>query len=258
VSRVEVDHDASPDTGTVALQVRGLRVAGAFEEIDLDVRYGEVVGVAGLVGSGRAELSHAIVGSYPSVEGTILVDGKPTRIGSPRAALEKGVAFLSEDRKAEGILPDLTVRENLMLGRERHICRAIRARREMRDYEEIRERLSIRAASPNAAITSLSGGNQQRVLVGRALLTGCRVLILNEPTRGVDIGARAEIHQILRDLAADGYAVLVSSSDVPELVSVSDRCLVLSAGRAVCTLSGAEIEEPTIVQRALGGARMAA
>jgi ABC-type sugar transport system ATPase subunit len=258
VSMVEVDHGAVADAGEVALEVRGLSVPGAFEAIDLEVRYGEVVGVAGLVGSGRAELSHAIVGSYPSMEGSILIDGKPARIDSPRAALADGVVFLSEDRKAEGILPDLTVRENVMVGRERHVFRAIRAKRETAEYEEIRQRLRIRAESPNAPITSLSGGNQQRVLVGRALLTGGRVLVLNDPTRGVDIGARAEIHQIVRQLAADGFAVLVSSSDVPELVSVSDRCLVLSAGRAVCILRGGEIEEPTIVQRALAPAERAA
>jgi ribose transport system ATP-binding protein len=258
VSMVEVDHDAAPDTGNVALQVKGLRVPGAFEDIDLAVRYGEVVGVAGLVGSGRAELSHAIVGSYPSMGGSILVDGEPTRIDSPRKALAEGIVFLSEDRKAEGILPHLTVRENVMIGRERHIWRIIRARRETREYADVKDRLRIQATSPDAAITSLSGGNQQRVLVGRALLTGGRVLVLNDPTRGVDIGARAEIHQILRGLAADGFAVLVSSSDVPELVSVCDRCLVLSAGRAVCTLAGEEIDEPTILQRALGGGRVAA
>jgi ribose transport system ATP-binding protein len=258
VSMVEVDHDAAPDTGNVALQVKGLRVPGAFEDIDLDVHYGEVVGVAGLVGSGRAELSHAIVGSYPSMAGSILIDGRPANIASPRDALADGVVFLSEDRKAEGGLPDLTVRENVMVGRERHVFRVIHAKRETEEYEQIRERLRIHAESPNALITSLSGGNQQRVLVGRALLTGGRVLVLNDPTRGVDIGARAEIHQIVRQLAADGFAVLVSSSDVPELVSVSDRCLVLSAGRAVCTLRGAEIDEPTIVQRALAPAAMAA
>jgi ribose transport system ATP-binding protein len=251
VSMVEVDHETSPDARGIALRVSGLRVEGAFEQIDLEVRYGEVLGVAGLVGSGRAELSHAIVGASPSMEGSVLVEDSASRLTSPRRALAAGVVFLSEDRKAEGILPDLSVLENALLGRERHLMRSIRARREAHDFEAIREKLRIRAASHDAPITSLSGGNQQRVLIARALRSGGRFLILNEPSRGVDIGARSEIHQIIRDLAAEGLAVLVSSSDVNELVSVSDRCLVLRAGRAVCTLHGAEIDEPTIVQRSL-------
>jgi ABC-type sugar transport system ATPase subunit len=144
------------------------------------------------------------------------------------------------------------VRENLVISRERHLARVVRAGREGREYEEMKARLKFRAASPSLPIPALSGGNQQRVLVGRALLTNSRILVLNEPTRGVDIGARIELHQLLRDLAAEGLAIIVSSSDMAELVSVSDRCMVLSNGRQVSVLVGNDIGESTIVERALG------
>lgn len=252
VEAVEVDHASAVGTsGEVALEVHNLELPGVLHEIELTVHYGEVLGIAGLVGSGRAELSHAMVGTYPGLRAKVRLNGEEADVGNPRKALANGLAFLSEDRKAEGVLPDLSVRENLVIGRERHLTRLIRAVRENREYEEMKARLGFRSASPDLPITSLSGGNQQRVLVGRALLTNSRILVLNEPTRGVDIGARIELHRLLRHLASEGLAIIVSSSDVAELVSVSDRCIVLSGGRQVSVLVGGDIEESTIVQRAL-------
>jgi ABC-type sugar transport system ATPase subunit len=258
VQAVEVDHSSTSGGGEVALEVRGLELPGILEDIDFDLHYGEVLGVAGLVGSGRAELTHAVVGTYPDLRATIRLDGEVVELKNPRAALGKGICFLSEDRKAEGILPDLTVRENLVIGRERKFTRRIKRRQEEADYRRMKNELGFRSASPNLPITSLSGGNQQRVLIGRALLTESRVLVLSEPTRGVDIGARIDLHKLLRGLAAEGYAIMVSSSDVNELVSVSDRCIVLSGGRQIGMLVEEQIDEQAIIERAIGTGQGAA
>jgi ABC-type sugar transport system ATPase subunit len=258
VQAVEVDHGSTSDRGELALEVRGLTLPGILHDVDFEVHYGEVLGIAGLVGSGRAELTHAVVGTYPDLRAEIRLDGEIMGLKNPREALGKGICFLSEDRKAEGILPELTVRENLVIGRERQSTRRIKRRQEETDYQRMKSELGFRSASPNLPITSLSGGNQQRVLIGRALLTESRVLVLNEPTRGVDIGARVDLHKLLRGLAMEGYAIIVSSSDVNELVSVSDRCIVLSNGRRVGMLVEEQIDEQAIIERAIDPSQGAA
>jgi ribose transport system ATP-binding protein len=234
-------------TGTTALELHQLNLAGVFEGVDLQLRYGEVLGITGLAGSGRAELSEALVGLHPALRGRVSVDGKNVRIKSPTQALAIGIASLPEDRKSDGIVKDLNVRENLVLGRERTVTRLLWPQREQREFSAARTRLRIKTQSSEASISSLSGGNQQKVLIGRLLATNCRILVLNEPTRGVDVQAKSEIHALIRNLAGEGYAVLVSSSDIPELVAVSDRCAVLVSGRVSRRLTGAEIDEPTLV-----------
>jgi len=164
--------------------------------------------------------------------------------------------MLPEDRKVEGIFPDLTVRENLLISAKRHFRRLsellIRANEEDKQYEEMRQSLDIRASSSTQRITKLSGGNQQKVMLGRALMSNSRILLLNEPTRGVDVGTRVEIHATIRKLAQQGYAIIVSSSDIPELVSVSHRCLVLSAGQTKGLIDRAQINEDNITALAIG------
>jgi ABC-type sugar transport system ATPase subunit len=164
--------------------------------------------------------------------------------------------MLPEERKVEGIFPDLTVRENLLISAKRLFRRLsellINPREEELQYQGMRDSLDIRASSSVQRITKLSGGNQQKVMLGRALMSNSRILLLNEPTRGVDVGTRVEIHAVIRKLAQSGYSTIVSSSDIPELVSVSDRCLVLSAGRAKGLLNRAQITEDNITALAIG------
>ena len=162
--------------------------------------------------------------------------------------------MLPEDRKTEGIFTHLTVQENLVINAAREGGRPVflDTRTENREYGQVRETLAIRAHAPSQAITALSGGNQQKVMLGRALVSRSRIILLNEPTRGVDVATKLEIHGLIRRLASEGHAILVSSSDVPELVNVSDRCLVLSAGHVAGLLNGEQITEDNIVAAAVG------
>ena len=167
--------------------------------------------------------------------------------------------MLPEDRKVEGLFPDLDVRENLVITRARHEDSAMRRAlidrpAEQAEYERIQELFAVRAHSPRQLISTLSGGNQQKVLLGRALVSQARILLLNEPTRGVDVGTKVEIHELIRQLAAQGHAVLVSSSDVPELDKVADRCVVLSGGRITGMLEGPTLTEDNILACAVAHA----
>jgi ABC-type sugar transport system ATPase subunit len=240
------------------LSVRGLTRPGILENVSFDLRRGEIVGLAGLVGAGRAELMRILFGMVPHWNGEIRLNGRSVRFHGPGEALKAGVYMLPEDRRSEGLLPHLTVLENLVIGGvgENDAARGtfINRASERRSYDRIRAFLSIRARSPQDPVLSLSGGNQQKVLFGRALLGKCSVLLLNEPTRGVDVGAKMEIHRLITDLAQQGIAVLVSSSELPELLKLSDRCLVLSAGRLAGALVGDQISEDNIMACAMGHA----
>lgn len=186
----------------------------------------------------------------------MLIDGKPADLSSPAAAIAQGLFMLPEDRKVEGIYPDLSVLENVFTADRRSEdlpSRTIIDRQsEARVYADMRDALAIRAQTPSQLITTLSGGNQQKALMARALVSEARILLLAEPTRGVDVGTRLEIHELVRRLASKGKAVFVSSSDVPELVAVSDRCLVLSEGKIKAMLPRERISEESIVAAAVG------
>jgi ribose transport system ATP-binding protein len=214
------------------------------------------MGCAGLVGSGRYELTRTLFGLLRASGGTVEINGQILRVATPGDAIRRGIYMLPEERKVEGILPDLTVRENLLISAKRLFHRLsellIDAKEEQNQYERMRKSLDIRASSSSQRITKLSGGNQQKVMLGRALTSESRILLLNEPTRGVDVGTRAEIHAAIRKLAEQGYAVIVSSTDIPELVSVSDRCLVLSRGRMNGLLDRTQINEDNITALAIG------
>jgi ribose transport system ATP-binding protein len=238
------------------LSVNNLTVPGFVTNVSFDLYVGEVMGCAGLVGSGRYELTCALFGLLRISSGEVKINGRLVRISSCNAAMRRGIYMLPEERKVEGIFPDLTVRENLLISSKRLFQRfselLINGNDEEKQYQGMRESLDIRASSSAQKITKLSGGNQQKVMLGRALMSNSRILLLNEPTRGVDVGTRVEIHAAIRKLAHSGYAIIVSSSDIPELINVSDRCLVLGAGRTKGLLDRAHISEHNITALAIG------
>ncbi|MEW6253910.1 MAG: sugar ABC transporter ATP-binding protein, partial [Planctomycetota bacterium] len=242
----------------IAAEHAGLRVErlarrGAFDDVSLDVRPGEIVGLAGLVGAGRSELARAIFGIDRYDRGRVLADGKELRPGSVRAALATGVALAPEDRQVAGLVLPMSVRANLTLAVLRTVSRLglLSRRRERRLATELQGDLLIRAAGLGAPAWSLSGGNQQKLLLGKWLATRPRVLILDEPTRGVDVGAKAEIHALIRRLAGEGMATLLISSELPEVLLLSDRVLVMRAGRIVGELLGAEATQEQVLALAL-------
>lgn len=235
-----------------ALSIKNLSVPGGVSDITLTVSEGEIVGLAGLVGAGRTELARSVVGLSRPVSGLIEVFGDPVRIGSPNAAARLGIAYVTEDRKAQGLLPNRSVRENLTIGNLRRFAGwgILRLNAEARYVRDMVKRLDVRLASPSAEIRTLSGGNQQKVLIGRALAIEPRILLLDEPTRGVDIGAKQEIYAAIERLVADGMAVMLISSDLEEILRLSDRVVVLRRGQIAATLSRAEASETTIMRAA--------
>jgi ribose transport system ATP-binding protein len=256
LKKEEASYEAIQVSEKAALSVKNISVPGVLSNISFNLYSGEVMGCAGLIGSGRYELARALFGLERISEGKIEIDGRPALLNSPNEALRHSLYMLPEERKVEGIFPDLTVRENLLISAKRLFQRLsellIDADQEEEQYDKMRVLLRIRASSSAQGITKLSGGNQQKVMLGRALTSNSRILLLNGPTRGVDVAARVEIHAAIRKLAQTGYAILVSSSDIPELVTVSDRCLVLSAGRAKGMLNRAQIDENNLTALAIG------
>ena len=240
-----------------ALEVSRFHCKGLIAPVDIHVAPGEVVGIAGLVGSGRTELMRALFGVTPSTFERFTVNGRAVRPRTPMDAIGKGIFMLSEDRKAEGIIPLLSVLDNVVVA-QRSWGRFLLAKaRDRNSYMAMKDRMRIRARDPRMLITSLSGGNQQKALLGRALLSECHVLLLNEPTRGVDVGAKVDIYGLIRELAATGVGVIVSSSEAAELVAVVDRCVTLYAGAVIGELAGERITEEDIVAGILGRERKA-
>ncbi len=238
-------------TNRVALKIRGLSV-GRLQGVDLDLKEGEVVGVGGLQGHGQRELFQALFGVGTS-RGSIELWGRPLHARSPRQALNDGIALVPEDRRAQGLLLAKPVRENLTLSVIPRFSRAgfLDSRREKALVAEMMAFLRIKARTPDQIAGTLSGGNQQKVIFGKMLLTEAKVLLLFDPTRGVDVGTKGEIFQLMRDLAAKGYAILFYSSDLPELVHVADRVAVLRNGRIAAILEGGAISEENILKAAM-------
>ena len=245
--------------GPVVLRVESLRAGRVLKDVSLEVRAGEVVGIGGVAGAGQIELTQAVFGAVPLRGGSMSLDGKPFAPGSPADAVRAGVGFLHEDRKSAGNLPHLSVEQNLtmtVLDQMRGSARLLSTGKQRGMWDTYRNRMRIKASSPAQLISNLSGGNQQKVLLGRALAPGGHLLVLNEPTRGVDIGAKAEIHQLVNELTAQGVAVLMVSSDLPELLGMSDRIVVLSQGRVVGRLSGEDATEENVIACATTGRRI--
>jgi len=218
--------------GEVALAVRGLARDGGFREISFELRAGEILGLAGLIGAGRTEIASALFGLDPATAGEIRVRGQAVRIQSPADALRQGIAMVTEDRKRYGFVPDMSLRENVTLSSLRRYCAGPFVRRGPEDLaadEQIRA-FSIRAAGREQQVKFLSGGNQQKVVIARALLTDPSILILDEPTRGIDIGAKTEIYGLISRLARQGKAILLVSSEMNEILALSDRILIIREG----------------------------
>jgi ribose transport system ATP-binding protein len=233
----------------VVLQVSGLTRAGVFEGIDFDVRAGEILGIAGLAGSGRTEVLRAIHGADPIDAGTIRVSDRDVTIRSPREAIALGIGLLTEDRKADGLLLLQAVGTNVTISRMDDVAPGgvIRAPRERRVVKGFIDRLAIRTPSASTRARNLSGGNQQKVILAKWLNAQCRILLIDEPTRGVDVGAKREIYALLRDLAARGTAIVMVSSELPEVIGISDRIVVMREGRVAATLDAREATEERVM-----------
>jgi ABC-type sugar transport system ATPase subunit len=247
----------SGDEAPIGLEVLGMKVGRFPDSFNFKVHKGEILGIAGLVGSGRTEITRALFGQIPITEGTVEVNKKKIRLRSNRDAIRGGIFMLSEDRKGEGIVPHLSVTENAMISKSRKdlplLERFLPLRRsEKKAFDLLKEKMQIKVRDDQQLISGLSGGNQQKVLLGRATLTGCSVLILNEPTRGVDVGAKVDIYQLIKTLADSGVSIIVSSSDAPEIASIADRCVVLFAGTQLAELEGKQVTEGNIIAASVG------
>jgi galactofuranose transport system ATP-binding protein len=231
------------------LEVQGLARRHVLDDISFEVRPGEIVGLAGLLGAGRSETARAIFGAQPLDSGVVKVDGKEVKTGSPQAAIKAGVAFLPEDRKSDGIIPDLSVRENIVAAALPRLSRAGLVSNKAQDelVETFMTRLGIKASSPDQPAGELSGGNQQKVLLARWLCLEPKVLILDEPTRGIDVGAKAEIQHLIDELAEQGLGVVMVSSELDEVLEGSARVIVLRNGTAVGMLSGDDLSEENLM-----------
>jgi inositol transport system ATP-binding protein len=239
--------------GPAVLAVRALRMRRATSEISFELHAGEIFGVAGLIGSGRSQLGETLFGLTPAAGGQILLDGREVRIDCPRTAMQRGMALLTEDRKESGCFLKLSVLENLeiaVLGREFTRWGFVRRRALAQTCTDMSRSLRVKSPHLGECIANLSGGNQQKVLLGRCLLTRPRILILDEPSRGVDVGAKAEIHQLIARLASGGTAVLMISSELPEILALSHRVMVMHGGRVTGILGRAEADQVRIMQLA--------
>ena len=240
--------------GECVLEARNLTARHAPRDISLEVRSGEVVGLSGLLGSGRTETAKAIFGAQSLDSGTVKVDGSDVTPGSPAHAIKSGLAFVPEDRKAEGAIPELSVRENIVAAALPRLSRLGFVSKQKQDeiVERFMKRLDIRASSPDQPVGQLSGGNQQKVMLARWLCLNPKVLILDEPTQGVDVGAKAEVQQLISELASEGLGVVVINSEPDEIVEGSDRIIVLRDGAVAGTLSGDELNEQDLMRTIAG------
>ncbi len=245
--------------GNVALSVRNVSRRGdtrdpnaiVLQDISFDVRYGEILGLAGLVGAGRTELVRAIFGADPMSHGTVEVDGQPVRIKSPRTAIRYGIGLVPEDRKQQALFLALAVRQNMSMAALKKLLRwgvFVRQGEEDRLIEQYRRALNIQMTSAEQRVRNLSGGNQQKVVLARWLALAPKVLIVDEPTRGIDVAAKAEVHQLLDELARSGIAIVMISSELPEILSMSDRIITLREGRVTGEFPREEATEERLMQ----------
>ena len=255
----ELSHDKSAfsrvarDARPPILQVKNLSRAGAFHDVSFEVRAGEIVGMAGLVGAGRSEVARCIFGADAFDSGQILIDGSPLRGKNVREAMNRGIAMVPEDRQHQGLVLQLPVGTNLTLPILRTLTTfgLTSSRRERQVADQLMKDLLVKAASAKVPAQTLSGGNQQKLVIGKWLATRPRVLILDEPTRGVDVGAKAEVHKLIRRLAEGGMATLLISSDLPEVLAMSDRLLVMRGGSIAGELSRAQATQEKVLSLAI-------
>jgi rhamnose transport system ATP-binding protein len=239
----------------LVLTVTNLGRQGVFEGVTFDLHRGEVLGFAGLIGAGRTDVGLALFGIEPATSGTVLLDGKPVTVRSPREGMNLGIAYVSEDRRQLGLVLPMAIFANITLPVLRRFLNRlglVRTSLERRTADGFRTRLAIRAPTVDLEVAKLSGGNQQKVMLSKWLNTNPSVLILDEPTRGVDVGSKAEVHAIISQLATEGIGIIVISSDLPEVLVLSDRVLVMREGRQMAILERAEANEETVMTAAMG------
>ena len=243
--------------GEPALELRHVSCrAGGVRDVSLSVRSGEIVGLAGLVGSGRTELARTVFGLTPADSGELLVQGRAIRIQSPADAIRAGIGYLPEDRRSHGVFLDMTVTDNVTIASLQRVAKAglVDRAREDELAKDLVGQLRIKAPSVGATVESLSGGNQQKVAVARWLTTEPKILILDEPTQGVDVGSKSEIHELMQEMAERGLAVLMISSELPEILGMSDRIAVMHGGAIAGVLTRGEATQDRVMTMALGHA----
>ena len=242
------------DAGNVVLKVDGLSRAGVFSDITFSVRAGEIVALAGLVGAGRSEVMQAVFGVDPYDSGTVTFLGKALKRGSPRAAMAAGMALVPEDRRQQGLVMELSIERNVTLPRARKLARLglLWGATERNEAWTWTQRLHTKLGRLSDPVGTLSGGNQQKVVLAKWLSTGPKLLIVDEPTRGIDVGTKAEVHRLMSSLAADGIAIVMVSSELPEVLGMADRIVVLREGRIAAELTRAEATEESVMYAAMG------
>ncbi|RWZ54671.1 sugar ABC transporter ATP-binding protein [Halobacillus fulvus] len=243
------------EVGETIFEVKGLSRDGWFDDIDFHVKQGEILGVAGLMGAGRTEIMEAIFGAAKKKKGQVILNGKPLNIKHPQDAIRAGIGFITEDRKDEGLVLHLSIRENIALTNMKAISGKgyISSKKEVNLIDDLIERLHVRTTGREQEVKSLSGGNQQKVVIAKWLGIEPRVLILDEPTRGVDVGAKKEIYNIMNELTEQGVAIIMVSSELPEILGVSDRIMVIHEGKVARFLDREEADQEKIMQAATGG-----
>jgi ABC-type sugar transport system ATPase subunit len=247
------EHSSRREFGDEALRVENVSRGGVLSDISLELRKGEVLGVAGLRGAGRTEMARAIFGADPVDSGRVFVDGKEVELGSPAAAIAHGIGFVPEDRKVQGLFLNLSTAENIpVVALTSGSSRRVSPRDERKLAADYKRSLDIRVANVNSPVGTLSGGNQQKVVLAKWLEANVSVLILDEPTRGIDVGSKREIYEIIRSLSDKGVGVLLISSELPEVLEMSDRVLVMRQGRIVAEIDRADASEELIMSHAVG------
>ena len=245
---------AANEAGEVVLQVEGLSCGHLFQDVSFDVRAGEIVGFYGLIGAGRTEIAETLFGLRRPTAGTIRLDGEEVTIGSPSEAIEQGISLVPENRKEQGLVLGMNCRDNMTLPQIKDLTAGpfVANGAEVAIYDQYRDRLEIKAPSWRTLVGSLSGGNQQKIVIGKWLSMKPRLLIVDEPTRGIDVGSKAEIHKLLRELANQGYAVIVVSSEMPEVLHVADRIIAMHSGRVTREFTADTVTEDNLIQAISG------
>lgn len=240
------------EIGEPVLEVKGLTSPGVFNDISFDVRAGEIVALSGLVGAGRSEVARAIFGVDAYTEGSVRIDGVPVRPGNPAAAMAQGLALVPEDRRKQGLVIDAPVRTNLTDAIRRLLAKfgLVTAQRENVSAREWAARLEVKTSAMDTVAGTLSGGNQQKVVLAKWLATDPKVLIIDEPTRGIDVGTKSEVHRMMSELACKGLAILMISSELPEVLGMADRVLVMREGRITAALDRGEATPETVMTAA--------
>ena len=253
--KLDLSRNASHhELGDVALEVRGLSCGKLYDAISFDIRRGEVVGFYGLVGAGRTEIAETLFGLRDPSKGKILLDGEEVRLNSPSDAIARGISLVPEDRKGQGLVLGMNCRDNMTLPQVDDLKAGpfVAEGAEVAIFDLYRDKLDIRTPGWKQKVGNLSGGNQQKIVIGKWLSMKPSVLIVDEPTRGIDVGSKSEIHKLLRELAAQGYAVMVISSEMPEVLHVSDRIVAMYSGRIMRTFTSEEVTEDSLIQAISG------